>query len=60
MKKLTKSTTDKKLMGVCGGLAEYMNVDSTIVRLIACVIGLGSAGTALIVYLIAGLIMPEN
>lgn len=60
MKKLTRSATDKKIMGVCGGLGEYLNLDSTIVRLIAVLLGLGSCGTAIIVYLIAGLIMPEN
>ena len=33
-KKLYKSSTDKKLCGVCGGLAKYFGIDSTIVRLI--------------------------
>ena len=33
-KKLYKSTTDKKLCGVCGGIAKYLNIDSTIVRLL--------------------------
>lgn len=33
MKKLYKSKTDKKICGVCGGLGEYFNVDSTIIRL---------------------------
>ena len=33
-KKLYKSNTDKKVCGVCGGIAEYLNVDSTIIRLI--------------------------
>ena len=32
-KKLYKSSTDKKLAGVCGGIAEYFNIDSTLVRL---------------------------
>ena len=32
MKKLKRSRTDKQIMGVCGGLAEYFNVDSTLVR----------------------------
>lgn len=34
MKRLTKSTTDKKIFGVCGGIAEYLGIDSTIVRLV--------------------------
>lgn len=34
MKKLYKSDVDRKLCGVCGGIAEYLGIDSTIVRLI--------------------------
>ncbi len=34
MRKLYKSQTDKKLCGVCGGIAEYFNIDSTVIRLI--------------------------
>ena len=33
-KKLRKSNTDKKIFGVCGGIAEYFGIDSTIVRII--------------------------
>lgn len=33
-KKLTRSTTDRKIAGVCGGLAQYLNVDPTVVRII--------------------------
>ena len=32
-KKLTRSATDKKLGGVCGGIAEYLDVDTTVIRL---------------------------
>ena len=38
MKKLYKSDVDRKLCGVCGGIAEYLGIDSTIVRLIWLVI----------------------
>ena len=37
MKKLTKSNTDRKICGVCGGIAEYLNIDPTIVRLVAVI-----------------------
>lgn len=57
-KKLTKSRNDRKLCGVCGGLAEYLNLDSTIVRLIWVLLVL-AAGTGVLAYLIAALIMPE-
>ena len=56
MKKLYKSRTDKKLCGVCGGLAKYLEVDATIVRLITVVIAL-ACGSGLLAYIIAALIM---
>ena len=34
MKKLFRSSTDRKICGVCGGIAEYFNIDSTLVRLV--------------------------
>lgn len=58
-KKLYRSNSDKKLFGVCGGIAEYFNVDSTIVRLIVIVIAL-ACGVGLIGYLLAALIMPKK
>jgi phage shock protein C len=48
------------LMGVCGGIGEYMNADPTIIRLIAVVAGFFTAGTFIIAYLIAAFIVPEN
>ena len=56
MKKLYKSRTDKKLCGVCGGIAEYLEVDSTIVRLITVIIAL-ACGSGVLAYIIAALIM---
>lgn len=58
-KRLTKSRTDRKLCGVCGGLAEYLNLDPTIVRLI-WVLLMFAAGTGFLAYIIAALIMPEE
>lgn len=57
-KKLVKSRTDRKLCGVCGGFAEYMNLDPTVVRLIWVLLSF-CAGGGLIAYIIAALIMPE-
>lgn len=58
-KKLYKSSTDKKLCGVCGGIAEYFDVDSTIIRLaLALFTFFGGAG--LIIYIIAALVMPND
>ena len=58
MKKLCKSNTDRKICGVCGGIAEYLNVDPTVVRLAAVIFGL-VAGSGLLAYIVAAVIMPE-
>ena len=56
-KKLYRSNTDKKLCGVCGGLAEYLGIDSTVVRLIL-VLAVLFAGVGFLAYIIAALVMP--
>ena len=58
-KKLYKSAVDKKVFGVCGGIAEYFHVDSTIIRLLTVLFCL-MAGTGLIIYLAAAVIVPED
>ena len=59
MKRLYRSNSDRKIGGVCGGLAEYMEVDPTLIRLVAvCLVIFG--GTGLIAYLIAWVIIPEQ
>jgi len=59
-KKLMRSRTDKKLLGVCGGIAEYLNLDSTLVR-IAFVVGvIGSGGPFVLGYLLLALVMPKE
>ena len=58
-KKLYKSSTDKKLAGVCGGIAEYFNIDSTLVRLGWVVFSL-LGGSGLLAYIIAAIIMPSR
>ena len=59
MKKLYRSRTSRYLAGVCGGIGEYFNIDPNIVRIIAVLLGFGSSGTLLIVYLAAALLLPE-
>ncbi|MBR4720653.1 MAG: PspC domain-containing protein [Clostridia bacterium] len=59
MKKLYKSDTDKKIFGVCGGIAEYFDIDSTVIRLIWAV-SILCLGTGLLAYLIAALILPSR
>jgi phage shock protein C len=58
--KLKRSQTNRMLTGVCGGIAEYMHVDATVVRVafaIAAVLGVGAPG---IIYIILVFIMPEE
>ena len=58
-KKLYKSSTDKKLAGVCGGIAEYFNIDPTLVRLGWVLFSL-LGGSGLLAYIIAAIIMPDR
>ncbi len=59
MKRLYRSKNDRLLFGVCGGIAEYFNVDPTIIRLIAVALFFG-AGSGIIAYIIGAIIIPEN
>ena len=56
-KKLMKSK-EKKLCGVCGGIAEYFDMDPTVVRIIWLVMVL-CCGTGVLAYIIAALLMPK-
>lgn len=58
-KTLAKSSTDRKISGVCGGIAQYLNVDSTIVRIIFA-LSIIFWGFGLLLYIIAALIMPMD
>ena len=58
MKKLYKSSTDRRIAGVCGGIAEYLGVDSTLVRVITVILMM-CAGSGLLAYIAAAVIMPE-
>lgn len=59
-KKLTRSTTNRTIFGVCGGLAQYFDIDPTIVRLVWVLGTLLSVGLGLIGYIAAALIIPED
>lgn len=60
MKKLYKSTSDRKICGVCGGLGEYFGIDPNVVRLLFVVIGIMSAGGGALFYILAALLLPEE
>lgn len=57
-KRLYRLEEGKMICGVCAGIAEYFNIDPTIVRL-ACVL-LGCSGAGIIFYIAAAIIMPEK
>jgi len=61
-RRLTRSTTDRKLAGVCGGLAEYFSVDSTLVRVTWAILTIipGAIVLGIVAYLVAWFIMPER
>lgn len=59
MKRLYRSTHDRMIFGVCGGLAEYFDVDPTLVRL-AWVIFCTFAGSGVLAYVIAAIIIPNR
>ena len=60
-RRLTRSTTDKKIAGICGGLAEYFGVDATPIRLLWVILSIlcGAVVGGVIAYVIAWLIIPR-
>ena len=57
--RLHKSTKDRKIAGVCGGIAEYLNTDPTIIRLVFALLVLGW-GSGVLAYIACALILPEG
>lgn len=60
MKRLYLSDTDKKLSGVCGGIAEYFEIDSTLVRLGWVILSFFPPFPGVLAYIIAAVIMPKR
>lgn len=58
-KKLYRSSDDRWLAGVCGGLAEYFNIDATLVRVLFILFGF-AVGGGLLIYIILWLIIPQT
>jgi phage shock protein C len=58
-RRLTKSKTERKIFGVCGGLGEYFGIDPTLVRLAFVVLALFN-GIGLVIYIILAIIMPPG
>ncbi|MDF2723770.1 MAG: hypothetical protein K0Q59_3445 [Paenibacillus sp.] len=60
MKKLYRSERDKKLFGVCGGVAEMLNIDSTLLRVLFVVTIFFSGGILIPIYIVAALVIPKQ
>lgn len=58
-KRLFKSRNNKMICGVCAGIADYFNIDPTIVRVLWAVLAL-AAGSGILAYIICAIIMPEG
>ena len=58
-KKLTKSATNRKIAGVCGGIAEYFNIDPVIIRIL-WVIFTFAGGAGILAYIICAIIMTSD
>lgn len=59
-KKLFRSRHNRMLAGVCGGLAEYFNIDPTLVRVITIVLAFTPFVPVIIIYLLLWLLIPER
>jgi phage shock protein C len=58
--RLMRSRKDKKILGVCGGIAEYFHIDSTIIRLLYILFTFATGGVGIIVYFLLALVMPKE
>ena len=58
-KRLYKSSRNKNICGVCGGNAECLNIDPTVIRLITAIIGL-AWGSGILLYIIMAFVMPYD
>ena len=56
VKRLYRSEQDKMLLGVCGGIGEYLDVDPTLIRLLWAVFA--CTGTGIVAYIVAAIIIP--
>lgn len=59
-KKIFKSRTDKKIAGVCGGLADYFNISSTLIRLIFIILTFMGYGSMILVYFILSMVLSKE
>ncbi|WIY83263.1 PspC domain-containing protein [Propionimicrobium sp. PCR01-08-3] len=59
-RKLVRSRDHRVIAGVCGGIAEYFDIDPTIIRVVTVALGLFSVGTVCAAYAVAWLAIPDE
>lgn len=60
MKKFYKSTKEKQLSGVLGGLSEIFNLEVSLIRIITVILAFVTSGFMILVYLIAAIVLPTD
>lgn len=60
MSRVYRSVRDKKLFGVCGGIAEATGIDATIIRIVLVITAVFSGGAPIPIYIIAAMVMPKD
>lgn len=59
VKRLYRSSVNYMLAGVCGGIAEYFNIDPTLIRLAWIILTCMNCGTGIVAYIIAAIVIPK-
>jgi phage shock protein C len=59
-RKLTRSSSNRMIAGVCGGLGEYLGIDPTVIRLLVVLAFFTGFGGIALVYLITALVLPDQ
>ena len=57
--KLVRSTTDRKIAGIAGGMAQYFNVDATLMRILWILVAL-PGGLSILIYFVLWIVIPEE
>jgi phage shock protein C len=59
-KKLKRSSNDVIIAGVCAGIADHLNIDPILIRILFVILAIGSLGALILIYLILWIIIPEK
>ena len=58
-KRLLKSSSNRMISGVCGGIGEFFGIDPTVIRLIWAILTFCGLGSGILIYIIAAVVLPE-